>query len=207
MKRKLTLAAAFFLAAIPFAAQAQSTSPAPAPATHPAPAATPAAIDPAKAAAIRQLLDVTGSGKMGEEVLDLMMQQIKQGMAGAIPEGDRLQRFMNTFASDFQGRITAQQINDAIIPIYAQQLSLEDIQAMIAFYQSPAGQHVIKALPQIIQESQAVGSSMGQKAALDTLREMSVDYPELNKILPPQGAAAGEQDAPGSPAPAPGPSK
>jgi uncharacterized protein len=207
MKRKLTLAAAFFLAAIPFAAQAQSTSPAPAPATHPAPAATPAVIDPAKAAAIRQLLDVTGSGKMGEEVLDLMMQQIKQGMAGAIPEGDRLQRFMNTFANDFQGRITAQQINDAIIPIYAQQLSLEDIQAMIAFYQSPAGQHVIKALPQIIQESQAVGSSMGQKAALDTLREMSVDYPELNKILPPQGAAAGEQDAPGSPAPAPGPSK
>jgi uncharacterized protein len=199
MKRKLALAAAFFLAALPLAAQTQGT-PKPSPAAPQAHPAAPPAVDPVKAAAIRQLLDVTGSGKMGEEVLALMMQQIKQGMSGAISDADRLQKFMETFAKDFQGRITAQQINDAIVPIYAQHLSLEDIQAMIQFYQTPAGQHVIKALPQIIQESQAAGSAMGQKAALDTLREMTVDYPELNQILPPQGAAAGEQTAP-SPAP------
>jgi hypothetical protein len=211
MKRKTILAAAFFLASVPLAIQAQSTSPAPSaarqtPATTTAPPA--GALDPAKVAAIRQLLDVTGSGKMGEEVIDLMMQQIKQGMSGAIPQTDRLQRFMDAFAKDFQGRISAQQINDAIIPIYAQHLSLEDIQSLIAFYQTPAGQHVIKALPQIIQESQAAGGAMGQKAALDTLRQMSVDYPELNQILPPQGAAAGEQSAPTpSPAPAPAPSQ
>jgi hypothetical protein len=185
MERKLAFAAAFFLAALPLAAQ---TSGATAPSQ--APAAASSAVDPAKTAAIKQLLDVTGSGKMGEEVLSLMMQQIRQGMAGAIPESDRLQKFMDTFSKDFQGRITAQQINDAIVPIYAEHLSLEDIQSMIQFYQTPAGQHVIKALPQIIQQSQAAGSAMGQKAALDTLRQMSVEYPELNQILPPQGAAA-----------------
>jgi hypothetical protein len=204
MKRKTILAAAFFLASMPLKVQAQSTTPAPSPARQtPAAAPSSAPLDPAKVAAIRQLLDVTGSGKMGEEVIDLMMQQIKQGMSGAIPQTDRLQKFMETFAKDFQGRITAQQINDAIIPIYAEHLSLEDIQSLIAFYQTPAGQHVIKALPQIIQESQSAGGAMGQKAALDTLRQMSVDYPELNQILPPQGAAAGEQSAP---APSPGPS-
>ena len=195
MKRTLILAAAFLLATLPLAAQAQNTSPAPATAAQIPPAA-PAAVDPAKAAAIRQLLDVTGSDKMGEEVIDLMMQQIRQGMAGAIPETDRLQKFMDTFAKDFQGRLTAQQINDAAVPIYAAHLSLADIQSLTAFYQTPAGQNVIKALPQIIQESQVAGSQLGQKAALDTLRQMSVDYPELNRILPPQGAAAGEPDAP-----------
>ena len=197
MKRKSIFAATFFLAASPLAAQ---TSGAAAPSQAPAAAAL--AVDPAKTAAIKQLLEVTGSGKMGEEVLSLMMQQIRQGMAGAIPESDRLQKFMDTFAKDFQGRITPQQINDAIIPIYAEHLSLEDIQSMIQFYQTPAGQHVIKALPQIIQESQAAGSAMGQKAALDTLRQMSVEYPELNQILPPQGAAApSSAPAPNQPRP------
>jgi hypothetical protein len=135
-------------------------------------------------------MEVTGSGKLGEEIMNLLLQQVRTGMSRTITQDQRMEGFMTTFSKEFQARVTPEKIEDAIIPIYSQHLSLEDIQSLTRFYQTPAGQHVIQALPQIVQESQAVGAQMGQKAALETLRGMSVQYPELKQILPPDDSAA-----------------
>jgi hypothetical protein len=195
MKLMFALAAAAFFAAVPVMAQTPAAGRGPAGAAPaqapPASAQAPAApIDPAKAAAVRQLMDVTGSGKLGEELIDLVTTQVRQAVANAIPQSDRLQKFMDTFTKNMATRVTAAQIDEAVIPIYAQHLSLEDIQALVAFYQTPSGQHVIKALPLIIQESQNAGTNMARPAAVDTLRQMTTEYPELNQMLPQQGAVS-----------------
>jgi hypothetical protein len=87
---------------------------------------------------------------------------------------------------------------------------MEDIQALIKFYESPLGQHVVKTLPQVAQQTQQAGVQMDQKAALDVLRSMSTDYPELKQLLPPEpgaptpgaGPGAGASSAPSPAAPA-----
>jgi hypothetical protein len=194
MSMKSFFAVAGILIAMPLMAQVPATA---RPSTGAATAQTPAAstqtpasaapVDPAKAAAVRQLMEVTGSGKLGEELVDSVTTRVRQVVANAIPQSDRLQQFMDSFGKNLATRITAAQINSAVMPIYAQHLSLEDIQALVAFYQTPAGQHVIKALPMIIQESQTAGINMVQPAAMDTLRQMAGQYPEVNQILPQQG--------------------
>ncbi len=224
MKLKFVFAIGALLAGSSVIAQAPAKTPSPAPSSQPAtaPAQTPPAsqpaqtpegnaaatqpVDPAKAAVVKQLMDITGSGKLGEEIIDLLTTQVRRAVANAIPQSDRLQQFMDAFTKNFTTRITAAQIDDAVIPIYAQHLSLEDLQALVAFYQTPAGQNVIKALPVIIQESQNTGANMAQPAAIETLRQMATDYPELNQILarqaapqtPPSSGVSPNQPAPSS---------
>lgn len=202
MKLKYVFAVGALLAGAPLVAPAAgrgasgtATGQAPAASTQSsaasqAPAAQAAPVDPAKAAAVRQLLQVTDSGKLGEELVSLVTTQVQQAMGKAITQPDRLQQFMGAFSKGLGSRVTAQQINDAVIPIYANHLSLEDLQGLVAFYQSPAGQHVIKALPLIIEESQNAGRSMARTAAVDTLQSMATDYPEVQQLLPKTGAPA-----------------
>ena len=155
-------------------------------------------VDPEKAAAVKQLMDVTGSGKLGEEIVELLTSQVQRAVANAITQPDRMQQFMAAFNKNFGARITAAQINDAVIPVYAEHLSLDDLKALVAFYQTPAGQNVIKALPLIIQEAQNTGANMAQPAAIETLRQMATDYPEINQILARQQSAAPSTAPPSS---------
>jgi Uncharacterized protein conserved in bacteria (DUF2059) len=215
MKLNSVLALAALLSAPPLMAQASAAgrSPASNPAAQapasgapPAAAAPAAPVDPAKAAVVRQLMNVTGSGKLGEEYVDLITERVRQVVSPAIPDPQRLQQFMDAFTKNFSTRITAAQVNDAQIPIYASHLSTEDLQALLNFYQTAAGQRILKALPQIVQESQSAAANMVQPAAMDTLRQMGSQYPEINPILQEQGAAHPPAPAPAAPpAPAPAP--
>jgi hypothetical protein len=72
---------------------------------------------------------------------------------------------------------------------------------LIQFYESPLGQRVVKALPDVVQQSQMAGVQIEQASALKVLREMTDEYPELKQVLPPENDQGAPQAAP---APAPG---
>lgn len=193
MNSKFAIAAAAFSLALPVFAQA------PDPARGPAPAA-----DPAKTAAVRQLLSVTSASKLGDNAVSGITAQVKQVVGTQITDQTKLNTFMDAFGKNLATRVSADQINDAEVAIYAKHLSLADIQALIAFYQSDAGKDVMKALPLIDQEAVSAANAMTRPAALDTLRQMAPDYPELARILPPANTSVPSSGVePGtSPAPA-----
>ncbi|MBZ5693898.1 MAG: DUF2059 domain-containing protein [Acidobacteriia bacterium] len=227
MKMRAALIAAALFAAIPALGQtpAQGTQqkpPAPrqpgVPATPAQPAAKPATqpgtkaptpppsaddnkIDPAKDAAIRRLMDVTQTSKLGENINAYIASQVRSVMSRAI-QPDSLSKFMDSFNQKFAASAPSSAVTDAAVPIYARAFSMEDIQGLTHFYESPLGQKVIKTLPQVSQETQQVGVEIEQKAAMDVLQSMSSDYPELKKMLQPQAAAPPQTPAPQS-APAP----
>jgi hypothetical protein len=96
---------------------------------------------------------------------------------------------------------------DAMVTIYAKNFSLDDIQGLIQFYETPLGKRVVKTLPEVSQQSQRVGVEMEQNAALAVLRGMSNEYPEIKPMLPadesqPQGAPNGTPAPKSTPAPA-----
>jgi hypothetical protein len=213
-----------------FGSAAYAQSPAPAPAQPPAqqqpgtrsqpekPAANPGAApsqllpalrqpaeqdDPAKDAAIRRLMDVTGTSKMGDQMLSNMTAQVRNIVSRAFP-ADRVQKFMDQFGQNFQQRLSSGQVSDALIPIYASHFSLDDIKGLADFYESPLGQRVLQALPQVSQESQASASQLIKGNALQVLQSMTDEYPELKPLLQPGGGAK-PQAAPSSEQPAPAP--
>jgi hypothetical protein len=200
MKLRSALPTAVLLAALPAMGQTATPKPAPtpAPATGASSSVTSTSVDPAKASAIRHLMDVTGSAKLGDQIGTFISGQVRQGVSPGIQPADRLQKFMDDFSKSFATRFKASQIDDSAVAIYAANLSLEDIQGITQFYESPIGQHMLKALPTILQQSQNSGMQVAQQAAMDTLRAMSNDYPELKTMLPQDNPSIAPTPAPGA---------
>ncbi len=146
--------------------------------------------DPAKEAAIRHLMDITQTSKLGDNITGAITAQVRQVMSRSLPKPEDLQKFMDAFTQKFNAEAPPSAVTDAEIPVYSHYFSMEDIQGLIKFYESPLGQHVVKTLPQVAQQTQQAGVQMDQKAALDVLRSMSTDYPELKQLLPPEPGAA-----------------
>lgn len=170
-------------------------------------ASTAAKIDPAKEAAIRHLIDITETSKLGDSMSAYISNQVRTFMSHSMDPA-ALPKFMDTFNQKFTASAPPQNITDAMVPIYDRAFSKEDIQGLVKFYESPLGQHVVKVLPQVVEDSQNTAAKMDQEAALNVLRGMSNDYPELKKILPDANQPAQEGGpAPAEPEKAPAPQK
>lgn len=212
MKIRAALITAVLCIAVPVGAQTPTPSMAQEPAQHqpgipappkpsqsapdqtkkPEPTATAAAKpDPAKEAAIRRLMELTQTSKLGDNIQSYITSQVRTGVGSAL-KADALSKFMDEFNQKLVSAAPASNVTDAMVPIYASAFSTEDIQGLIQFYESPLGQRVVKNLPAVDQQSQAAGVRIEQGAALAILRGMSQEYPELKQILPPE---------PGQPAP------
>ena len=230
MNVRTALMAAALFAAGPLLAQTNSTGAPPKPPAHQPGVAAPAAHAPgqpakaapasaasadkpdaAKDAAIRHLMDITETSKMGDSISLYVTNQVRQVLSQALPP-DRLAKLMTSFSQKLAATAPTSAVTDAAVPIYAKAFSMEDIQALIQFYESPLGKRVVKTLPQVAQESEQLGVQMQQKGAMTVLQDMSADYPELKQMLQPptagSSASPGPEKAPApeaSPAPKPAP--
>ncbi len=182
------------------AAPAKPAAQAPAARTPPTPAEK---IDPAKDAAIRHLMDITETSKMGENIANYITGKVHDGAGRAIP-ADQLPKFMDTFSQKFSAGLPPTAVNDAIVAVYAKHFSLDDIQALTKFYDSPIGQRLVKEMPEVNQQMAIAGQQIENTAAIAALRSMTDDYPQLKQMLPPDNSAPTPSSAPAPSTPAAG---
>lgn len=156
--------------------------------------ATPAtkSVDPAKAAAIRHLMDITQSSKLGDNMASYISNEVRRYLTQSM-DSTTLPKFMDTFNAKFAASAPSKSVTDAMVPIYDRAFTKEQIDGLVQFYESPLGQHVVQVLPQVLQESQDAAAKMDQEAALNVLRDMSGEYPQLKQILPDQNQAAPQE--------------
>src|SRR5580704_2414221 len=219
MRLRNALIAAMLFTAGPAMAQTPpgSAQQKPAPVQPGQTAAAAEKLDPAKEAAIRHLLEITGETKEGQNINAGMTDRVKEVMTRALP-ADQLPKFMDTFSQKFTAGAPPSAVTDAVVKVYAQHFSLEEIQGVTKFYESSVGQRMVKEMPDVARESQSVGMQIDQKVVIDVLRGMSDEYPQLKQMLPPDpdhpapapnaaapapASAPGTSPAPGSAAPAP----
>jgi hypothetical protein len=150
-------------------------------------------IDPAKEADIRQLMDVTGAKGLGDQLLKAGMEQFRSSITDAQPDNPRAKQFVDAFVARFQKHFDPNSLNDKVVPIYDKYLTDEDVKGLLDYYNSPLGQRMLKALPEVARESQAAGFAMGQRAAQDTLEDLKTEFPEFVAAMKAQDAD-GKQD-------------
>ena len=122
-----------------------------------APVATSAAPpNAAKVAKIRELINLMGTPRVAA---DLMKSQAA-GIKKLLPVPPRAQ---DDFEKELLASIDMNELVDLIVPIYDRHFSEDDVDGMLAFYRSPLGQRVAKALPEITAESQDAGREWGQR--------------------------------------------
>jgi hypothetical protein len=80
-----------------------------------------------------------------------------------------------------------------LVPIYDKHFSNEEIEGLIAFYQTPLGKKLTSELPQLMTESAAVGDKYGQQIANQVIQKMQAEgtFPSAapagdGKQLPPR---------------------
>jgi len=115
---------------------------------------------------IEKMLQLTGMEKLMEQMKSQMLSALKTQMT-QVPEA---------FWTKFQEKMDTHELLEKIIPLYDKYYTLEDLKAVNAFYESPAGQRVLSNMPQIMQESMKIGqewgAKIGKQAAEEAMKEL-----------------------------------
>lgn len=113
---------------------------------------------------VRRLMALTGAEDTGKQMLDIMTGHFAQ--MPHIPKG---------FMEKFREVAEQESIVDLLVPVYMKHLSEEDLDAAIAFHESPAGKRFLAAQPQLMQEAKEIGEQWGVGLAEKTLRALAED--------------------------------
>jgi hypothetical protein len=168
-------------------AQAQAPSP-----NAGANAAAPqSAIDPAKEADIRHLLEVTKAGVLATQAMDAQEKVIRPMLVQAFPPGDYRDKLIDLFFAKFHAKRNIQDLENLIVPVYDKYYTREEIQQLLKIYETPLGQKMVDTMPKILQESQEAGRTWGESMGRDSMREVLAEHPEFQKAI--EDAKRGQQ--------------
>jgi uncharacterized protein len=122
------------------------------------------AADPAKVALIQRLLDVTKSVELAVTALETSLPSQRQANPQIPAE------FWDEFAK--RARQDVPRFVQLLIPIYDRQFTAAQLNELLAFYQSPLGQHFIKVQPTITVQSIQAGQQWGAQIGAEVAQEL-----------------------------------
>ena len=111
---------------------------------------------------IRQMLELSGSGKLGMQVMENMAVQYRQILPDVPGE----------FWDGMMKEIKADDLIDLIVPVYKKYFTQAEIQQLVAFYKTPIGQKVTATLPLITTESMQIGQQWGQEIGQKVVQKL-----------------------------------
>ena len=109
---------------------------------------------------VRKLMDSSGASSIGQEILDQIIPELRRFM----PEAP------DSFWEDVRKEIDTEGLLKKIIPVYQENLSAKDVDAIAAFYRTEAGANMVKAQVVIMGESYRLGEEWGKEVVQDVLR-------------------------------------
>ncbi|MES2071495.1 MAG: DUF2059 domain-containing protein [Pseudomonadota bacterium] len=150
---------------------------------------------PPSTESIEKLLAVAQVGKMLETIrpqmnvmMKTMMDKAMQGTPVQAEEQKILDAFRDKAAAIVNEELSMAKLQPMYVEIYRANLSQEDIDGLIAFYQSPTGQVFLTKIPQIMQ---SVMSEMPKRMA-----PMAQKIEQAGKEMQAQLAARKTKEAP-----------
>jgi len=114
---------------------------------------------------IIRLLKVSGTEKMMDQMLDILIPQFKQLVPG-IPDA---------FWVKFKEKMNINEFILAYVPVYNKFYTQDEIKQLIKFYESPIGKKLVEVTPLLTQESMAIGQKWGEKLGQDIVNELIKD--------------------------------
>ena len=128
--------------------------------------------DPALVAKAQHLMALTETNAITEQAV----QQSVKAVAGVLKQknpaqADAVDAFVTEhFMPEFQRH--APEIASDIAAIYALNFTGEELDGLIAFYETPLGKKMIQKLPQLIQQSIVVGQSWGERVGREAIEKL-----------------------------------
>ena len=127
-------------------------------------AAAQQAPDPARIAAAKDLMEVTGVNKQLDGMIAAMGQGFRKGAADAAGAATA-EAAGKEFDSHMARLMTYREamLND-FAALYAEKFTADELKSVADFYRSPTGSKFIQAMPELIQAGAQIGMKYSQKA-------------------------------------------
>lgn len=113
-----------------------------------------------------------------------MMQQASKGEPVSAEKQIVLDKFRGKLLVIYKQEVTWEKLEPMFIEVYSNTLSQDDVDGIIAFYKSPAGQSFIKKMPVVMQQSMGVMQKlmMPMMEKIQVLeKEMTEDMQKISK--------------------------
>jgi len=92
---------------------------------------------------------------------------------------EAMQKVMNKYVGKAMDLYPPQEMLTDMVGIYQRHLSKNDVDGLIAFYSSPAGQHLLNAQPAIAQEYMPIVMGKVQERSVAMTKEMMKEMAEI----------------------------
>jgi len=139
------------------------------------------AIDPAKDADIRSLLELVGARDQVQDSVKTIAEQYREKLLGTVPNNDKGQNFVNTAINEYEKRYNVDRVTEQLVVLYDKHYSDEEIKGLLQFYGSPLGQKVAAENPKIFREIQEATRTEAAKAVKDALQEAKQENPGVGQ--------------------------
>jgi len=140
-----------------------------------------AAIDPAKEANIRSLMELLGARDMVQDGVNNSTEQYREKLLATVPDNEKGQAFVNAFADAYQKKFDVDQVTNQLVTVYDQHFTHDEIKGLLQFYGSPLGQKVAAEMPQVTRDIQARSRAAAGKAAKEALQALKEENPEIGR--------------------------
>jgi hypothetical protein len=139
----------------------------------------PTAMDPAKEADIRSLIELVGTRDLIDDAADKSGAQYSEKIRILMPDKDRAQKLSEAFMARYKARFNSDEMAEELVRIYDKHFTADEIKGLLQFYGSPLGQKFAVEMPALMQEAQASGAAVSQRAAKDAWQDMRAQNPDL----------------------------
>ena len=139
------------------------------------------AIDPAKEADIRSLMELIGAREQVQDAVNNSTEQYREKLLASVPNNEKGQAFVTSFVDSYQKNFDLDQVTDRLVAIYDKHFTDDEIKGLLQFYGSPLGQKVAAEMPSVSREIQAASRAAGAKAAKEALQALKAQYPEIGQ--------------------------
>ncbi len=151
-----------------------------------------AADKPASEASIKRLMEISNSKKLVDSALlqmnSIMKTTMKQALAdqALTPEQQKIMLETQDKLTDVvKEEMTWDTLEPMFLDIYQKTFTQKEVDGMLAFYKSPAGQAVIKKMPQVMQTTMQITQARMSKL-IPKMQQIAEEGLEKMKALSPQ---------------------
>ena len=136
---------------------------------------------------IKRLLQLIKVGESGVLVFEQFLPEIRVILTAAmdsLPPAKR-ERAVVIMEEEMRREATPERVVEELIPVYERHLTAEEVKALIAFYESPAGTKFTSIQAQLIKESAVVGEKLSDAAVKRVMKRFEEEGIESPPAKPP----------------------
>ena len=126
---------------------------------------------PDRIAAARELMTVAGSIRQFDQFMPAISAQLTKTFIALAPHAEaQIREVMAEVVKRMSDRKLV--LIDQVAALYAKELTLEELNALTAFYKSPVGAKFVSIQPVILQQTMAIGQKWGSEIGREIDQEM-----------------------------------